>query len=466
VPVVPATGPLAGKTAYSNSFALLIGLNEYARLPRDAWLHHAVDDVSAMREMLIGHYGFASESVFVLTDQQATLENIRRVLSFLADRRAVQAEDRVLVYFSGHGQTVKLANGGEMGFLIPYDAAVDVSNGDNAGPYLATCLAMKSVWEYVESSPAKHVLLIADACYSGLLTRPSAVTGDAGGGVAANLSRRAVQVITAGLRGDSAYEDPKLGHGAFTYKLLEELKARAATPDVPFTATTLFGLLKPSVSALSEGKMTPQMGNYDSDGDFVFIPGPAITPLKPPARPVAAQPAAAPPAGTQPAPAGQPAGAETGAAGQPALPVRQAPNGHWYEAVAVPAGIRWFASLQAAQGRTFQGMKGHLVTITSVAESQFVIASFPEALGGSYWTGGYQDKRAPDYREPDGGWRWVTGEPWGFTQWNRGLAQEPNNAPPGEEDCISLASSGAWNDMREDSRTGGYLVEYEPAPGR
>ena len=32
------------------------------------------------------------------------------------------------------------------------------------------------------------------------------------------------------------------------------------------------------------------------------------------------------------------------------------------------------------------------------------------------WLGGYQDTSTPDYREPGGGWRWVTGEPWGYTR--------------------------------------------------
>ena len=33
-----------------------------------------------------------------------------------------------------------------------------------------------------------------------------------------------------------------------------------------------------------------------------------------------------------------------------------------------------------------------------------------------WWLGGYQDTSTPDYREPGGGWRWVTGEPWGYTR--------------------------------------------------
>lgn len=58
---------------------------------------------------------------------------------------------------------MKLADGGEMGFLIPYDAKVDMRNPDHRGPYLATCIAMDHLWSYLEAGPARHSLLIAEA---------------------------------------------------------------------------------------------------------------------------------------------------------------------------------------------------------------------------------------------------------------------------------------------------------------
>ncbi len=55
-------------------------------------------------------------------------------------------------------------------------------------------------------------------------------------------------------------------------------------------------------------------------------------------------------------------------------------NGHFYEAVAVSGGINWFDAKVAAELRTFEGIHGHLATITSVQENRFILGNFPEAF--------------------------------------------------------------------------------------
>jgi hypothetical protein len=92
--------------------------------------------------------------------------------------------------------------------------------------------------------------------------------------------------------------------------------------------------------------------------------------------------------------------------------VTWAVNGHSYDAV-FSDNPTWFAARDAAAAMTLGGMPGHLATFMTRPEQEFVIA----ALGGgdrlnAMWLGGYQDTTAPDYSEPYGGWRWITGEPW------------------------------------------------------
>jgi len=67
----------------------------------------------------------------------------------------------------------------------------------------------------------------------------------------------------------------------------------------------------------------------------------------------------------------------------------------------------------------FKGVHGHLATITSSAENAFISTQ----LGTTQfaWLGGEQP---PGSLEPDGGWQWITGEPWVYTNWDIG---EPNN---------------------------------------
>ena len=127
-------------------------------------------------------------------------------------------------------------------------------------------------------------------------------------------------------------------------------------------------------------------------------------------------------------------------------------NGHWYRLVLADGAFGWLAAKRQAES-----MGGHLGTIGSNAENQFVAivasdASAWRGVGDFYgpWLGGFQDQSSPGYREPDGGWRWVTGEPWEFTSWSAGL---PNNA--GAQDYLHLYSGtvgqvGAlWDDVEE-----------------
>lgn len=255
--------------AYTAVHALLIGVNNYPGLPRRLQLAHAVDDANALKSVLSAQYGFAD--VTVLTDKQATLGAIRSALSAFADNTKIKPDDMVLVYFSGHGQTVPLANGGAMGFLIPSDAKVDLTNPTNSAPYLDTCLPMKQVWDYLDLSPAKHAVVIADACFSGLMASTRGA-GLSSASVEVMLARRARQVITAGSKGQKTVERDDLGHGIFTAKLIDELRARAAAKVRAFTLSNLFASLQEQVTNATEGKQTPQMGNFDTEGEIVLVP--------------------------------------------------------------------------------------------------------------------------------------------------------------------------------------------------
>ena len=75
-------------------------------------------------------------------------------------------------------------------------------------------------------------------------------------------------------------------------------------------------------------------------------------------------------------------------------------------------------------------MGGHLVTITSSGEQNFLFNLWP-----SGWIGLTDEVT-------EGTWRWVTGETYSYKNWNSG---EPNNA--GNEDYVQFVSNGRWNDL-------------------
>src|SRR5436309_13773320 len=102
-------------------------------------------------------------------------------------------------------------------------------------------------------------------------------------------------------------------------------------------------------------------------------------------------------------------GAARPGAAQSASPVYNPTNGHWYQYVSISRQINWPDARAAAESVSYAGYPGHLATVTSSEENQFV-SSYLTGVGlqGGIWLGGYQDHSAPDYSEPTGGWRWIT----------------------------------------------------------
>ena len=136
-------------------------------------------------------------------------------------------------------------------------------------------------------------------------------------------------------------------------------------------------------------------------------------------------------------------------------------NDHWYKAVAT-SNIIWSSASEQAQA-----LGGYLATVTSSSEQDFIISTFPDAVSGGYWLGGFQPPGTP---EPADGWTWVTGEVWSYQNWNPG---QPGNVWGGgggvEEDYLHIYwavydSNGRWNDYPGSTTwaqeiIGGFVVE-------
>ena len=144
-----------------------------------------------------------------------------------------------------------------------------------------------------------------------------------------------------------------------------------------------------------------------------------------------------------------------------AVPTYFSGTGHYYEAVSAP-NVDWAVAMNAASAMTYLGNPGYLVTTTSEAENNFVTNLMAGTIIDGF-AGGYQPDGSP---EPDGGWRWVTGEVWAYTNWNYG---EPNNN--GNESVLQVFAANnpdfprRWNDYPATNGViGGYVVEYTPEP--
>ena len=144
-------------------------------------------------------------------------------------------------------------------------------------------------------------------------------------------------------------------------------------------------------------------------------------------------------------------------------------NDHFYDVIEISG--TWDEARADAETQIHQGRRGHLVTITSAAEQEFINAISPEGAPG--WMGAADSG-------VEGEWFWVTGQEAGTKFWTGGeggtatppfnyanwLMFEPNDANGGAEDCafntIANPPSSAigWNDVPCDANPFRYYIEY------
>lgn len=135
-----------------DNYLLLIGINEY-----QYWnpLFNASKDTRDVKEILQKKYTFEEANIYEVYNGDATAKGI---LSKIVEvKEKMSGMDNLLIYFSGHG----FYNADiDEGFWIP----VDAHKGEET-EYLANSTLLK----YLKSIPAKHIFLVADACFSGAL---------------------------------------------------------------------------------------------------------------------------------------------------------------------------------------------------------------------------------------------------------------------------------------------------------
>ena len=253
-----------GSNPYGDSYAIVVGINAYQS--GALRLNFAVNDATSIQESLV-RLGFSE--VILLLDEEATGQAIRAAFGKLS--RETREEDRVFVFFAGHGLTINLpGGGGEMGYLLPVE-------GDTER-IVSTGIAMSEVRDLSLLLPAKHVFFAVATAYSGLMAARSVVVTqrpEAQVDVDHLTRGRVRQILTAGERDQPVLEEA--GHGLFTRRLLEGLEGEAdvSPRDGILTAEELAAFVQGRVIASSSNRQTPFFGTMDGVGQFVFsVPEP------------------------------------------------------------------------------------------------------------------------------------------------------------------------------------------------
>lgn len=259
VRVKDASGQTREINLYSGSYALVIGESDYT----DGWesLSGVPGDVTAVRRILERH-GFKVE----ISENLTSRDFDSRIKQFIDDY-GFEPNNRLLIYFAGHGHTLKSAGDGrQLGYIVPVDAPLAAK--DETG-FRRKAVSMDAIQTYAKEIQAKHALFIFDSCFSGkLVTRGEIAVPPF---IQENVAFAVRQFITAG-----AANQPVPDDSIFRRSFVRGLEGEAdRNKDGYVTGTELADYLKEKVTNYSERRQTPQYGkinDVDLDrGDFVFL---------------------------------------------------------------------------------------------------------------------------------------------------------------------------------------------------
>lgn len=148
-------------------WAVVVGAGDYAHFGDEEGgdLPGAAADARAMRDVLVGRWGFPEEGVHLLLDSAATRERIRYELAEWLPSVA-KPGDLVVFYFSGHGSQVFDQNGDEEDGLDETICPTDVLRGSGRMD-----IRDDELGGWLRALPTRNVTVILDSCHSGTATR-------------------------------------------------------------------------------------------------------------------------------------------------------------------------------------------------------------------------------------------------------------------------------------------------------
>jgi len=228
-------------------YALIIANSNYVS-PEISSLKRPIPDARALKEILTSKYTFEQENIYTLFDMRRdnliiTLDEIQKRLT---------AEDNLLIFYAGHG---KMDEDSGNGYWLLSDAAASSR---------VNWFSNSALTDYIRAIKAKHIFLIADACYAGSIFVARSAFDDAPPSISDIYKNRSRTAMTSG--GTTEVND----ESKFVEILLDLLKNNN---DQYLTSSQLFRAIeKPVMNSSSNAPRFGVIQNVnDMQGDFVFI---------------------------------------------------------------------------------------------------------------------------------------------------------------------------------------------------
>lgn len=259
--------------AKPNLHIVVVGINEYKN-PRYQ-LNYAVADARAIADQLSRQAGslFRTINKREIINNQATRENILAALEEV--KRQSRPEDVFVFYFAGHG----VVDSDEQYFLIPVD--ITQLYGDNQLLKLKA-LSANILKNMAANIPARKQLFLLDACQSAGALRQASMRAAPEEKALAELARATgTHWLAASGSEQFAAEFDQLGHGVFTYALLQALNGEADNGDNKISVKELdlyLQLKVPELSAKYKGtSQYPASFSFGNDFPVGIVRAPGRT---------------------------------------------------------------------------------------------------------------------------------------------------------------------------------------------
>jgi len=211
----------AGAGPYPKDWALVVGIEDYAHLPK---VEYARRDALVVKEYFTKVLGVPEENTVTLIDSDATKGRIEGFIKQYLPAN-VSKDTTLYVYFAGHGAPdMKTGNP----YLVPQD-------GD-ARFLEQTGYDLKSFYQDLDNLHLKKVYVFLDSCFSGVAARAAEMltTGARPALVHVNdiqIKGEEVVSFSAASAGQVSNAYPEAKHGLFTFYLLKALGGEADAND-------------------------------------------------------------------------------------------------------------------------------------------------------------------------------------------------------------------------------------------
>ncbi len=193
-----------------NTFAIIIANEDYQK---EAKVDYAKNDGETFKNYCHKTLGLPEKNVHYVAN--ATLNNLIGELDWLQQVcDAFGGNASVIFYYAGHGIPDE-ASGAS--YLMPIDGNSRL---------LRTCFSINELYETLGRMPAKKVMVLMDACFSGAKRNGGMLAAARGVAIKAKPSapKGNMIVLTAAQGEETAYKYEEAKHGLFTYFLLKKLK--------------------------------------------------------------------------------------------------------------------------------------------------------------------------------------------------------------------------------------------------